>query len=167
MSSPTAPSTAAHTGASSTSSEPETATSSARFARSVAVTSDPLEVPLPFPVRDEAVKEPLLGARVVEVVVDDLVPERGARHRPRLERGDRVAQRRREPLRVGLVCVALERRRRLEVLLDPVQARRDQRREGEVGVDVAAGNPGLDPPGLAVTDDAEAARAVVVAPGER
>src|SRR6185503_3737321 len=167
MSSPTAPTTAAHTGASSTSSEPETATSSVRFARSVVMPSDPLEVPLPFPVRDEAVEEPLLGSRVVEVVVDDLVAERGARHGPRLERGDRVAQGRGEPLRVGLVCVALERRRRLELLLEPVEARRDQRREREVRVDVAARNPCLDPASLAVPDNAEAARAVVVPPGER
>src|ERR1044072_2591796 len=108
MSSPTTPTTAAHTGVSSTSSEPETTTSNARFARSVVVPSDPLEVPLPFPVRDETVKERLLGARVVEVVVDDLVAERAAGHRPGLERGDCVPHRRWEPLRVGLVRVALQ-----------------------------------------------------------
>src|SRR3990170_908845 len=68
-----------------------------------------LEEPLPFVARDDPVEELLLGARVVEVVVDHLVAEGAARHHPALERGDRLPQRVREPLGVRLVGVALER----------------------------------------------------------
>src|SRR6187397_1585522 len=166
MSSPTAPSTKAPTGASATSSAPETATSSARFARWPGRCSDALEVALSFPVGDEAIEEPLLGAGVVEVVVDDLVAERGARHRASLERRDRLSERRREALGIRLVRVALERRRRLELLLDAVQPGRDHRREGEVRIHVTSGNAGLHASRRAVADDAEAAGAVVVAPCE-
>src|SRR5213078_1661950 len=63
--------------------------------------------------------------------------------------------------------VALERRRQLELLLDPVQAGGEQRGEGEVGVDVAARDPRLGPQRLAVADDAKGAGAVVMPPGER
>src|SRR5437763_5718868 len=117
--------------------------------------------------RHDLIVEPLLGVTVVQVVVDDLVAERRARHRPFLERRDRFPQRRGESLRVRLVSVALERRRQLEPVLDPVETGRDQCGEREIRVHVAAGNPGLDALGGSVPDDAEAARPVVVPPGER
>src|SRR5438046_1782578 len=125
------------------------------------------EESLAFPAGDDLVEQPLLGVTVVQVVVDDLVAERGARDMPLLERGDRLAQRRREALGIRLVGVPLERRRQLELLLDPVQPRRKQRGEREVRVDIAAGDARLDPLGRAVANDPEAARAVVAAPGER
>src|SRR5438132_3720917 len=78
-----------------------------------------LEEPLPLVAGDDLVEQPLLRAPVVEVVVDDLVAERRTCHRPRLQRRDGLAQRRREPLRVGLVRVPLERRRELELVPDP------------------------------------------------
>ena len=117
---------------------------------------------------DRLVEEALLRARVVQVVVDDVVAEGGARHRPLLERRDRLAQRVGEALGVGLVGVALERRRQLELVLDPVAGRRRAARRRR-------GTGSTSPPGMrvsvrsagAVADDAEAARAVVVAPGER
>src|SRR3954452_12583301 len=120
-----------------------------------------LEQSLALVAGDDAVEELLLGARVVEVVVDDVVAERRPRDLALLERGDRLAQRRREALRVGHVGVPLERRRRIEHLLDPVQARREQRREREVRVDVAAGNACLDAQRRPAADDPEAAGAVV------
>src|SRR5688500_14047856 len=55
--------------------------------------SPALEVAHPLPVGDDLVEERLLGARVVQVVVDDEVAERGARDRPVLERGDRLPHR--------------------------------------------------------------------------
>ena len=122
------------------------------------------------PARSEVttpVEQLLLGARVVEVVVDHLVAERRARHRAALERRDRLAQRVREAVGVGLVGVALERRRQLELLLDPVQAGRDDRREREIGIRVGAGDPRLRPQRRAVPDDPEAAGPVVAPPGER
>src|SRR5579862_4509708 len=103
-----------------------------------------LEEPLALPGRDDAVEEALLGPAVIQVVLHDLVAERSASDLPGLECCDRVAQRRRKALRVRLICVPLERRREFEALLDPVQTRGDQRREGEVRVDVAAGNARLD-----------------------
>ena len=54
-----------------------------------------LEEPLPLVARDDLVKEPLLGTRVVQVVVDDLVAECLARHGTRLERLDCLPERRR------------------------------------------------------------------------
>src|SRR5438874_5900453 len=125
------------------------------------------EESLPFPAGDDLVEEPLLGAAVVQVVLDDLVAERGARDVPLLERRDRLAQRRREALGVRLVGVPLERRRQLELLLDPVQPSREERGEREVWVHVAAGDARLDPLARIVADDPEAAGAVVAAPGER
>src|SRR4051812_27798538 len=124
-----------------------------------------LEEALPLPAGDDLVEDALLGAPVVEVVLDDIVTEASARDRARVERGDRLAQRRREALRVRLVRVPLDRRRRLEPLLDPVEAGGDQRREREVRVHVAAGNARLDPPRLAVPDHAEPAGPVVGSPG--
>src|SRR5688572_14296206 len=79
-----------------------------------------LEEPLPLVARDGAVEQLLLGSRVVEVVVDHLVAERGPPHAGRLQRRDRLAERVREPLCVRLVRVSLERRRELELVLDPV-----------------------------------------------
>jgi hypothetical protein len=49
-----------------------------------------LEESLALVAGDDRVEQPLLGARVVEVVVDDVVAERCPRHRARLERLDRV-----------------------------------------------------------------------------
>src|SRR5579862_490332 len=126
-----------------------------------------LEQPLALPGRDDAVEQPLLGPAVVQVVLDDGVAEGLTCDVPRLERRDRLAKRRREPLRIRLVRVALERRRQLEGLLDAVQPGGDQRREREIRVDVAAGYPRLDTLAAAAADDAEAARAVVPTPRER
>ena len=72
-----------------------------------------------------------------------------------------------EALRIGLVRVALERRRKRELVFDPVQPRGDDRREGEVRVDVATRDPRLHAPRRAVPHDPEAARPVVVSPGQR
>src|SRR4029078_6642442 len=129
MSSPTAPSTTAHTGASATSSDAETTTSNARFALGAAPRSDALEIAPSLPVGDVPIEEPLLGARIVDVVVDDLVAERRSRDRPLLERGDPFAHRARKPLCARLVGVPLERRREPELVLDPVEPGRDHRRE--------------------------------------
>src|SRR5260370_279454 len=61
-----------------------------------------LEEPLPLIRRDDLVEQRLLRARVVQVVVDHVLAERGARHLAFLQRRDRVAQRVRESLDVGL-----------------------------------------------------------------
>src|SRR3954467_3553118 len=79
-----------------------------------------LEHPLPLVARHRLVEELLLGARVVQVVVDDLVAEELARDRALLEARDRLAHRVREALRVGYVRVALERGAELQLVLDAV-----------------------------------------------
>src|SRR6187402_2462431 len=125
MSSPIAPSTTAQTGASATRSDAETATSSARFAGGTATGSGALGIALAFPVGDVPIEEPLLGTRVVEVVVDDLVAEGLAGDRAALERVDRVPHRAREPVGARLVGVSLERGREAQPPFDPVDARGD------------------------------------------
>src|SRR5436305_15098864 len=72
-----------------------------------------LEHPLALVARDHLVEQLLLGARVVQVVVDDLVAKKLPRDGAVLELGDRVAQRMWEALRVRLVRVAGDRRREL------------------------------------------------------
>ena len=83
-----------------------------------------LEEPLPLVPGHDAVEQVLLGARVVEVVVDHLVAEAPRAIEP-LERRDRLAQGVREAVGVGFVGVALERRRQLEL---PARSRAARRR---------------------------------------
>ena len=127
-----------------------------------------LEVPHALPVRHVLVEERLLGARVVQVVVDDLVAERLARDRPRT-RARVIASRSVDGNRFASDSYAFPSSAGggSSSDLDPVQAGRDDRREGEVRVDVAARDPRLDALRRAVADDAEAARAVVPPPRER
>src|SRR5438067_2062874 len=80
------------------------------------------------------VEQVLFGARVVEVVVDHIVPEQPAGDAARLEPGDRVAECVRKSLHVGLVRVPLERWFELELLLDSVQPGGQERGEREVRV---------------------------------
>src|SRR5215218_3691576 len=68
-----------------------------------------LEHPLALVAGHRFVEEPLLGARVVEVVVDDVVPERGAGHHPAVEGGYCLAEGVGEALGVRLVGVPLQR----------------------------------------------------------
>src|SRR5204863_1846800 len=103
----------------------------------------------------------------VRVVLDDLGAEGRAREGARLEGGERVAQvagHARELARC--VQIAAEARRRFELALDPVEARGERGREGEIRIRVRAGDAALDAQTLVVTDDAEARGAVVVTPGE-
>src|SRR5581483_2416431 len=125
------------------------------------------EHPLPLVAGDRLVEELLLGARVVEVVVDDLVAEDLARDGALLQSRDGLPQRVREPLGVRDVRIALERRPERQLVLDAVQTRAEQRGEHEIRVRVRARNACLCAERGAVPDDAEPACAVVVAPRER
>src|SRR5262249_4442292 len=81
---------------------------------------------------------------------------------------DRLAKRRWERLGLArLIGVALQLRARVDLVLDSVQAGREQSREGEIGIRVRARYPALDPARLAMADDPEAAGAVVATPGDR
>src|SRR5262245_33237606 len=123
--------------------------------------------PLALPARHDPIEDCLLRAGVVQIVIDDVVAERGASHCPALQSGDRLPQRRREPIGRRLVRVPLERRRKLQRLLDPMKPGGEHRREREIGVHVAPGDPRLDPQGRAGSDNAEPARAVVASPRQR
>src|SRR5207247_6097803 len=129
--------------------------------------SSPFEEAGALVLRDDPVELRLLGPRVVEVVVDHVLAQRVARHLALLERADRLAERVREALHVGLVRVAREGRRELELVLDSVQPGREQRGECQVWGHVRAGYPGLGAQVLAVTHDAETACAVVMSPRQR
>src|SRR5207248_7146504 len=122
--------------------------------------------PFALVARHHLVEQPLFGACVVEVVVNDLVPECRARHRSGLEGLDRFAQRRWETSGIRFVRIPFERRRQLEVVLDPVKTGGDQRGKCEIWSDVAPWDPRLDPLRGPVTDDAKAARPIVVSPCE-
>src|SRR5262245_7925634 len=103
----------------------------------------------------------------MEVVVDDLLPERSARPGALRQRMDRFAERVRDLGEIArAVDVALERGRRLHVILDAVEPRGDGGGEGEVRIRVGAGRAALDTLRRSVPDDAKAGGAVVVTPGD-
>src|ERR1700730_8343452 len=70
--------------------------------------SSALEEPLALVAGHRLVEELLLGARVVEVVVDDVVAERRSRDLAVLKLADRLVERVRKAFDVGLVCIAGE-----------------------------------------------------------
>src|SRR5438067_507311 len=126
-----------------------------------------LEVAPPLPVRHGRVEFPLLGAEEVEIVIDHLLAERLPRPGALGERADRLAQRVRHLRQLRRrVDVAVERGRRLDVVLDAVESRGERRGEGEIDVRVRARRAALDAQRRSVADDAEAGGAVVVRPGD-
>src|SRR5579863_4380765 len=68
---------------------------------------------------------------------------------------------------LGLVGVALEHGLQRKVVVDPVKARRDQRRERQVGVEVRPAGAVLEAKRRPVANDPQSAGAVVVTPGDR
>src|SRR5262245_14659008 len=91
--------------------------------------SEPFEATVELPVGDGGLEGALLEARRVQVVVDDLVAERLARERRRLQAADRLVQAGRDARQVGVVRVARERRPELQPAVDAVETRGDGRRE--------------------------------------
>src|SRR5207253_1077690 len=67
---------------------------------------------------------------------------------------------------LGVVGVAFELGAQGQLLFDAVQAAGDRGGEGQVGVGVGAGDAVFDPQRRTVADYAEAAGAVVFAPGD-
>src|ERR1700730_12953833 len=126
-----------------------------------------LEDPFALVAGDHLVELRLLCARVVEVVVDHIVAKSLPRHRPLLQRSDGITQCVRESLHIRFVSIACERGPKLELLLDAVEAGGDQRSDGEVRVHVCSRDARFGAQVLAVTDNPEPARPVVVAPGQR
>src|SRR5918994_6584969 len=90
------------------------------------VVSESLEATHPLPVRDGRVVGGEFDARVVEVMVDDLVAERLSGDRRVGEQGCGVAQRRGNPRHVALVRVALEQVGQLQLVVDAVETGGDE-----------------------------------------
>src|SRR4029453_732743 len=127
--------------------------------------SDSFEVAQQLPVGDRLIESLLLEPPGLEIVLDHLRPEGVTGDPGALQLGQGLAQRLRHlGQRAVLVGVAVEHGRRLQLLLPPVQARRDGGREGQVRVGVGAGDAVLHPEAAVLAADPEAARAVVPAP---
>ena len=129
--------------------------------------SIPLEPAHQLPVGDAAVVFELLPLGGVHVVLDHVVAERLAQHAwtCRGTRSPRAGSSGTSGSALPTIGVARERRLELELLLDAGEAGRDQRREGEIRVEVGAADAALDADRLAaLAAQAEAGGAVVAAP---
>src|SRR5262245_25425301 len=130
--------------------------------------SDPLEVAGALPGGDGALELLLLDPRELQVVLHHVVAERLVQELGALGALDRLGERARHLRHFGVaVEVALEHGGRLELALDAVEPRRDERRERGVRVRVAARYAALAAQRLALPDDAEAGGAVVERPADR
>ena len=78
----------------------------------------------------------------------------------------RLRQRFGNPRQIAQIRIAGENRRGSEILLDTVQPRRDHRRQREIGVHIATGEPVLHPQRGPVAEHAEGAGPVIHPPGE-
>src|SRR3954454_16918644 len=101
----------------------------------------------PLVVGDDLVEQALLGPPVVEVVPPDRLTERALGELARLPQLDRLAQRGRARLRLGLRGgVPDERGPGVGAVLDAVEPRGEQRRIAQIWGDVGARDAPLAPP---------------------
>src|SRR6266516_1990338 len=107
-----------------------------------------------------------LGSRVVRVVRDHIAPERQAGHVALLPCHQRVTEAVRHARRVGGVRVRLAGGFERQALVDAVQSGCDHRGDRDIGVDVTAWHPVLDPQRRAAPDQPHRAGAVVGAPAD-
>src|SRR6478735_12272834 len=128
---------------------------------------EPLKTAHPFPVGHCAVERSQLDARIVQIMLDDIVAEGLMRHLGLAEQRRRFRQGGRQPFRPAGIGVALQRFRQFQLPLDAVQPARDQRRNAEVLVDVTAGRTAFHPHAVPVPYDAQRAGAVVHPPRDR
>src|SRR3954447_11668562 len=129
--------------------------------------SEAFEATDALPVGHRRLERRELHACRVRIVGDDVVAERGPGDLALLEQVAGGGEGRRHARRVTGVRVPGDRRLERELVLDPVQSRREQRGDRDVGVHVAAGHARLDVHRWSVTDDPERARAVVEPPCHR
>ena len=99
-------------------------------------------------------------------MLDDVVPERRARHLGLREQLGRLGQGGRQPLRSTGIGVSRQRVGQFQPVIDAVQTTGDQRRHGQVLVDVAAGRPAFHPHTGTVTDYTQRTGTVVHPPGD-
>src|ERR687888_26578 len=115
--------------------------------------SRPLEEARPFPAGHCFVELALLRREEVQVVLDHIRAEGRARQLTALQLAYRLAQRARHLRQIGgLIDVPLEDGRRLDPVLDAVQAGGDRGRVGQVRVRVGARDAALGAQGGAVAD---------------
>src|SRR5918995_5992250 len=116
--------------------------------------SQALEVPVAFPVGNGGLEGFDLHPRHVQVVLDYFFPEGAPGRLAVSKQFPRLAQVCRYVRLVRLIGVAGELVFQGEFILDAVQTGGDHGRDRQVRVDVPAGQPVLDPQGVAVADDA-------------
>src|SRR5712692_4720062 len=128
---------------------------------------DPLEMADELPVGHRLVEGLLLEPPMLEVMLDHLVAEGLARHPRAPELVERLPERlgdlRQRRVFVGIALVDL---RRLELLLDAVQPRRDGGGKGQVRIGVSTGDTVLDAEARVLAAEPEAAGPVVPAAGD-
>src|SRR3954447_19390183 len=112
--------------------------------------SEALEATDQLPVGDGGVVRVHLDLRRVQVVLDDVLAERGPGQLAAREGRGGFRQRGRHRAPVGVVGVADEGLFQLQLVLDAVETGGDQRGDGEVRVDVPARHAVLDAQRLAV-----------------
>src|SRR5204863_7797474 len=125
----------------------------------------PLEVARPLPVGDRGVEGGVLGPEEVRVVLDDLLAEHRLGERTLRERVRRVSERPGYAVELRRrVHVPDEDRRRFDLLRDPVDAGREQRRESQLRVAVGTRDATLHAQGIASAHEPAAGRTVVLPP---
>src|SRR4051794_15167007 len=146
-----------------------TAPRNASLGTLVCTSSEAMGVLLELPVGDPAAEALELGALDHAERLDERRPERVVDHRIRLERLERLLEGRRQRVSLHvlgqLVDHPLDRRRRLELAADAIEAARQRGRVGEVRVGRPVAQPDLDPRRrAALLRHAYECHAVVVAP---
>src|SRR4051812_35393105 len=123
----------------------------------------PLEPAHQLPIRHASVVFKLLPLRGVHVVIDHRIAQRRAQHLRFIERLCRLAQSLRH-LRQLRTVIGVARKGRIErqLLFDSLQPRRDQRRKGEIWIEVRAADAALYADRLASLPAQPKARGAIV-----
>src|SRR5262245_15195338 len=123
---------------------------------SLSVVLRSLEVALALPRSHHLVELALLGLEKVQVMLHHIGTEALAGELAPLELGDRLAQRGGHAWQIArCIDIALEDRRRLDLVGYSIQAGRDRRGVGDIRVGVGARKPALDPQRRAMADHPE------------
>src|SRR5205085_8822882 len=122
---------------------------------------------VPLPAGDDFIELALFGSQEMEVVIDDVAAERRAREGALLQLGGRVPEVHGDRRQlIGLIDVALEHIRGIDLILDTVKPGSYGRGVDQVRVGIGARDATFDAQRGTVTHHPESGGAVVVAPGD-